>query len=62
MFIKRFPYCQMEHIVASKFHRKKAVNEWVFAPRAFLTYDKARTSYIHGNDDDVIRYVLGQHA
>jgi hypothetical protein len=47
----------MEQIVACKFHHKKTMSEWVFAPQAFLTYATARTSYIHGNDDDVIRYV-----
>ena len=52
----------MEQIVACKFHRKKTVGEWIFAPQAFLSYDTTRTSYIHGNDDDAIRYVLGEHA
>jgi hypothetical protein len=52
----------MEQIVACKFNHKKTVNEWVFAPRAFLSYDTARTSYIQWHDDDAIRYVLGQHA
>ena len=52
----------MDQIVGCKFHRKKTVSEWVFAPRAFLSYDTAKTSYIQWNDDDAIRYVLGQHA
>ena len=52
----------MEQIVVCKFHRKKTGSEWVFAPLALLTYDTAKTSYIHWNDDDAIRYVLGQYA
>ena len=52
----------MEQIVVCKFHRKKTVSEWVFAPRVFLNYDTAKTSYIQRNDDDAIRYVLRQHA
>ena len=52
----------MDQIVGCKFHRKKTVSEWVFAPRVFLSYDTAKTSYIQWNDDDAIRYVLRQHA
>ena len=52
----------MKQIVGCKFHRKEAVSEWVYAPRVYTSYDKARTSYIQWNDDDDIRYVLDQHA
>jgi hypothetical protein len=53
----------MEQIVACKFHRKKTMSEWVIAPQAFVSYDTAKTSYIQWNDDDDdIRYVLGEHA